>query len=293
MPSVAWFAPIYVAGCLVPKRRRAEWRRRWNTSLNHWRVLVERGELPVGTAPAFYRRAMADASHERFGVLRPYRFLAGPLFLIALSLAALILIGVFSHGFSATRHVIALANDMRLHPDRGYRYDLRGDRLFEYFAPIAIAASVGIALLFLKRPSLQSLGLRSWSLLLFEVCSLLLIGSLIWIEGGRRLFSYLANEGFRFGLLGVFLAAAFVLSFGFATLWSLADLRRRCPVCLHRLILPVALGSWASVFDPAATELVCAQGHGSLALMEVDAEAATPDRWTELDASWQSLFPKE
>ena len=293
MPDGAWFVPLYVTAWLVPRRRRPDWRRRWRSNLTSWRVLVDRGELPPRSATIFFRRALADASRERFGVLRPYRFLAGPWFPVAIGVLALLLLGLASHGFSATRHVIATVNDMRLHPHTDYRYDRRGDRIFGYFCPIVIAASIGLALLFLKRRSLQSLGWRSWSLLLFEVASLHLLGSLLWIEGGRALFSYLAREGFSFGLAAIFLAVTFVIGFGFAALWSIADQRRRCPICLHRLVMPVAIGSWASVFDPAATELVCAEGHGSLALIEVDDEAAAPDKWTELDASWQYLFPKD
>ncbi len=293
MPPVAWFVPIYVAGWLVPASRRADWRRQWTSNLTHWRVLVQRGELPARSGRAFVRRAFQDACHERFGVLRPHRILRGPVFLAAMSTLAFLAIAICSHGFAATRHVIALANDFRLHPDRGYRYDFRGDRLVEYLAPILIAASIGAALLFLKRSTLRSLGLRSWALLLYEMLSLLLIGSLLWVEGGRALFSYLSREGFRFGLLAIGLAVTFILGYGFAAIWSITDQRRRCPVCLHRLIMPVAMGSWASVFDPAATELVCEQGHGSLSLIEVEAEASAADRWTELDSSWQYLFPKD
>ena len=160
------------------------------------------------------------------------------------------------------------------------RYDFRGDRLFEYFTPVLIAGSVGTALLFLKWRALQSLGWRSWSLLLFKVASLHLIGSLIWIEAGRALFSFLASQGFRYYIPAMYLAAAFVIGFGFAVLWCIADQRRRCPVCLHRLILPLAQGSWASIFDPAATEFVCSEGHGALALVEVEAAVGPLERWT-------------
>jgi hypothetical protein len=71
-------------------------------------------------------------------------------------------------------------------------------------------------------------------------------------------------------------------------LWSLADQRRRCPVCLGRLEMPVTLGSWASVFEPPTTEFLCADGHGSLSVQEAEPTAA--DRWIALDSSWRSLF---
>jgi hypothetical protein len=52
--------------------------------------------------------------------------------------------------------------------------------------------------------------------------------------------------------------------------------------------MPVTIGSWASVFDPAITEFMCEEGHGSLSVAETYADE--PDRWTSLDASWQELF---
>jgi hypothetical protein len=43
------------------------------------------------------------------------------------------------------------------------------------------------------------------------------------------------------------------------------DLRRRCPFCLNRLILPLTDGTADRVLlDPAVTESVCAHGHGAL-----------------------------
>lgn len=291
---MAWFVPIYVAGWFVPASRRAEWRWRWTTNLTHWRVLVERGELPPGSASAFFQRAFADACHERFGVLRFHRILRGPAVLFAAFAAALAIIAICSRGFAVTRRVIALANDFHLHPHYDYRYDVRGDRLFEYLTPIAIAAAVGIALLFFKRRSFRSLGYTQWSLLLFQVMAAHLLASLLWMEAGFAIRSHLTRGWLHYGVGGFGLAVTYIILVGRATLWSLADQRCRCPVCLHRLMLPVAMGSWASIFDPAATELVCEEGHGSLALMEREAEASPQDdRWIELDSSWRELFPKD
>jgi len=47
--------------------------------------------------------------------------------------------------------------------------------------------------------------------------------------------------------------------------YSWCDLRRRCPVCLDRLVLPLTEGAADSVlFNPIVTESVCAHGHGVL-----------------------------
>jgi hypothetical protein len=291
MPPAVWRVPIYVAGWLVPARERAPWRRRWASSLDAWHTLAERGEVSAGGGAAMVKHAWSEACEERFGALCLHRLLRGPVFLVAACVAVLLLIALCSHGFAASRSLVALAQDMRLHPDLGVRYDLRGDRLFEYLAPVVISASIGAALLLLKHRSLRSLGWRSWSLLVIKVVSIHLDASLVWVEGGHALRAQLAREGFRFGIAGLALAVAFVLGFGLAIIWCVADQRRRCPVCLHRLVLPVTMGSWASIcFDPASTELVCEEGHGSLALMEAEADASAPDRWIELDASWQYLF---
>lgn len=291
MFSAAWRALIYIAGWLVPACGRAEWRRRLVSDLAGWRVLVERGEVAAGSIRPLVTRALGDAAHERFGVLRLNHLLRGPLFWIAASLCALLAIEVASHGFQVTRALIGIAQDIRRHPYLGVRYDLRGDRLVEYFSPIVIATAVGCALLFLKRHALDGRGWRCRAMLTFQVVSIHVGSSLLWIEGGHALRSVVASEGFRIGIAGFGLAIVFIVGFGYAVLWCIADQRSRCPVCLHRLVMPVTMGSWASLFfDPAATELVCEKGHGSLAVMESEAGSEAPDRWIELDESWQYLF---
>ena len=77
------------------------------------------------------------------------------------------------------------------------------------------------------------------------------------------------------------MAIAYIAAFGWAVLWSLADQQRRCPVCLRRLVLPVRIGSWASVFEPVTTEWICEAGHGSLCAREV--ETGQPDHWIAED----------
>lgn len=291
MPSAAWRVLIYLAGWLVPACGRAEWRRRRLSDLAGWRVLVERGEVAAGTIRPLVTRALGDAVHERFGVLRVHHLLRGPLFWIGTSLAALLAIALVTHGFAVTRALIALAQDIRRHPDLGVLYDRRGDRLFAYLAPIVVATAVGAALLFLKRHALDGRGWRCRAMFAFQVVSIHLGASLLWIEGGHALRSTLASEGFRIGIAGLGLVVIFIVGLGFGVLWCIADQRSRCPVCLHRLVMPVTMGSWASLFfDPAATELVCEQGHGSLAVMESEAGGEAPDRWIELDESWQCLF---
>jgi hypothetical protein len=51
--------------------------------------------------------------------------------------------------------------------------------------------------------------------------------------------------------------------------------------------MPVTMGSWASVFEPVTTEMLCHEGHGSLSVVEGDIGGG--DRWVALDTSWRGL----
>ncbi len=84
------------------------------------------------------------------------------------------------------------------------------------------------------------------------------------------------------------LALAFVFGCAFVVWWSFADQRRRCPICLQLLSMPVTLGSWGSVLDPAMTETFCDSGHGTLC--QPESVEGLPDHWTRMDSSWSELF---
>ena len=75
-------------------------------------------------------------------------------------------------------------------------------------------------------------------------------------------------------------------------LWSLADQRARCRVCLRLLCFPVRVGCpGCLLLDWSGTELLCTEGHGVLHVPHLapswDEES---DRWIALDDSWQELF---
>jgi hypothetical protein len=290
MPPLVWRVWIMLAGWVVPSGDRAEWRAQWRSAVASWRVLRDRGELPGRDQWLIGTRLMQDAFGARFTNVRARRLVRGPAVLIAGAAAALALIAMASGGFRTTWWLIGTARDLQLRPMPGIRYDARGDFVFKYGAPMVTAFAVSAALLVVKRRSLRSIGWRSWTLLLFKVGAVALIASLLWVEGGHGLRSYFSREGVRFGVFGVGLGILYIVAVGYATAWSVADQRRRCPVCLHRLTMPVTIGSWASIYNPAATELVCDQGHGSLALQEAESGTGSPDRWTVLDSTWRELF---
>jgi MacB-like periplasmic core domain len=75
--------------------------------------------------------------------------------------------------------------------------------------------------------------------------------------------------------------------------WSIADQRRRCRVCLRRLGMAAHVGCpGCLLLNWAGTELVCMEGHGMLHVPEMAACWQDPDRWTSLDDSWQELFER-
>ncbi len=72
--------------------------------------------------------------------------------------------------------------------------------------------------------------------------------------------------------------------------WSILDQGHRCPVCLRRLSTPVTSGSWSSVLlEPASTELLCDQGHGTLLVTSAYSTLGEVRRWITLEDSWRDL----
>ncbi|HTS66463.1 MAG TPA: hypothetical protein VMH28_30775 [Candidatus Acidoferrales bacterium] len=288
-PPVMWLWLMRAAARIAPADGRAEWNARWSVRLWNLWVLVDRGELAARASTETARLcgdAIAAAFWMRFNRASLRRWLRGPRSVLTAGGAALVLLALFSHGFRATRELVLTIIDWktdRLAP-KLMRYDPRGDFVVAHIVPIGMALMVGMAIALLARRSLPRCG---WRFRLFLWAKLLLVTLLVplaWIEGGGFLRAHLA-----IGSLRVALATGCTLFFfgffGCCVIWVLADQRSRCPVCLGRLALPVTLGSWASVFDPATTELICDEGHGSLCVAET--EMTGEDRWIKLDASWK------
>jgi hypothetical protein len=136
--------------------------------------------------------------------------------------------------------------------------------------------------------------MRCWAFLVLKTALVLSALTLFWIEAvtARTLRAPESDLREFVNLMAALVPAlSFVAACALATLWCVADQRKRCPVCLARLALPVTFGSWSSsLLDPATTEFVCERGHGSLAMPETDASSAEGDRWTAMDESWRDLF---
>jgi hypothetical protein len=277
---------IRIAGWIVPSRLRSTWLADRYAELFDWWYLVERGEPVRDGGAAICRRAFADAFSERLAGRDPRLIVRAPMFVPIAAVASLMALALVSHGFAVTRAIVAVARDMHDNPGHA-GYDGRGDRVFVFAAPILLAISTGLTMLGLGCLSLRGRGWRYWGFLALKAVAVAVIFPLVWMEVGTALRIHIASKGWRV-TFGIATAVFLLVATGRAMIWCIADQRRRCRVCLRRLVLPVSVGSWASLFEPSATEMLCEDGHGALALS--DAETNVQDRWTRLDDSWKALF---
>jgi hypothetical protein len=290
-PPVACRGLIHVASWIAPSRVRLEWRAHWSFRLHSLWVLVDRGELTVTAATEsarLCRSAFADALQLRFPVKDFRRWILGPGSVLWAIAAALMFVALCSHGLWKTRQLIAIARTLGQPLPAHPRYDPRWDAILAYSIPIVLALITGAVLLIIGRMPFRRYGWRYWSFLAAKTSSLILLVSLLWIEGGAALRAHLHNPTLH-ALVGcALLALLFIVVFGSTMVWSFADQRSRCPVCLRRLRMPVTIGSWSSVLEPAAIEMLCVEGHGALSMSE--SETGEPHRWTALDPSWRTFF---
>jgi hypothetical protein len=283
-PPLVWRGVVRLASWAVPPDARAVWRARWNSGLLSWRVLVERGEIRGGAAAQIHvaGEACVDALRLRFRQMEPRHWIRGPACLLFGAALALVVTAIFTRGFAVTRSLIETARSLQASPPA------QQNLLVAHLVPIGFALATGMVLVAAGRLWLHAYGWRYWLFLVLKTMAVMAIVPLVWIEGGAAVRAWLPGGPLRVLAGGVGLALVFIFVFGSALEWSFVDQRRRCPVCLRRLAIPVTVGSWASVFEPAATELVCDQGHGSFCVSE--SETAAPEHWTTLDASWRGLF---
>jgi hypothetical protein len=160
--------------------------------------------------------------------------------------------------------------------------------LFVYLFGVAFAVAIGIFMVARQQPFSMRHGWRYWSFLASKTMLLLAIPVLLWIESEALWQARGPHGTVAIVVTQVLITLFFLAASATALWWSFADQRRRCPECLQMLAMPVTLGSWSSVLDPATTEFLCESGHGSLYVPET--EIGERDRWTSLDPSWRELF---
>ena len=283
---------LAVASRIASRGEREQYRARWIRNFESLSTLIARGELPHGHVQlaGFCLEMCACAFRLRFGPDGLREWSREPGFMAAAGAAFVVVLGALTRGFAKTRFLIYLARHWQPGPPKGLSYDPRGDQLAAYGFPILLAATTGLILIAIGCRMLHRGTWRYWGFFAAKIVLLMLIGSLVWIEGGAALRSLFPRGQFRVLCGGLLLAIGFVGGAGCCAIWSLADQRRRCPVCLRLLEMPVSVGSWSSVFEPATTEFLCSEGHGSLSLFETEPAA---DRWVALDDSWRGLFRRK
>ncbi len=157
-----------------------------------------------------------------------------------------------------------------------------------YLFGLAFALICGAALVSRGLPRPSGRGWFYWTYLAAKTGFAILIPTLLWVELSQRAGVVTSVMTVRVLLAGILLPITYLLATACALRWIFADQRLRCPVCMQLLSMPVTLGSWGSILDPASTEMLCDSGHGTLQVP--DAADGQPDRWTNLDPSWAELF---
>jgi hypothetical protein len=91
---------------------------------------------------------------------------------------------------------------------------------------------------------------------------------------------------YTFAVLLFYLLCAGVL---YLIVW---DQKRRCRICLARLRMPVATGSWTHLLliGPPKTEYICPFGHGTLKVPELQITGRENPDWKANEDIWTELY---
>ena len=274
-PRRAWSWILRLVSFLVRRDTRASWLARREGNLHSLLILDERGEFASGSFAylvRLYLDAFSSAFLLRCGGLDPRRWMRGPTVLLTAAIATVVLIGAMTNGFVQTHRLLGAFGD----PGNAANQNKLVGNLF----PVAFALATSL-IVALGRTSLRGHGWRYFTFFLVKTASLVAITLLLWIEGGPALRGRIPNETLRVLGGGLVLALVFIGTTCWAMLWSLADQQHRCSVCLRRLVMPVRIGSCASVFEPQTIEWLCEDGHGTF--YESEAETGAPHHCVGLE----------
>jgi len=134
----------------------------------------------------------------------------------------------------------------------------------------------------------------AWWWTFFLAKSGLLLGSVFVIVLNLARYLSVLFTGSAHGFAGVFSLWLFMVGAIGALSWAIHDQRQRCRVCLQRLGMSVHVGCPSySLLDWAATEMMCAEGHGMLHIPDTESSWLDHDRWNHLDESWADLFQRQ
>lgn len=266
---------LTLVAALVPSAQRPQWRTSNSAVLSSLWTLIQRGEFPRDAQillADFCRDCFRGALFTRFSPRRIVAAAGHPALPFGVFAGLLLLTSIVSGG---------LPTLSRLYAEFGTATDFVAAHTFVLTLAGAIAVHAA-----LNQPHAVH-GFRSALFLAAKTILGMFTLTCLWMESAAALHHALLPHETWWILSRLISTLLFLFASGWVVAWGMSDQRHRCPTCLRRLALPVSLGSWASVFDPATTILVCPQGHGSLAAPETQLNPA--DQWTNMDASW-SLF---
>ncbi len=138
---------------------------------------------------------------------------------------------------------------------------------------------------------------RYWGLLVLKlVAGESLVAALLWwINFFYRprtpllhvnLYQFGYDLGYTTAVGVLFLLAYLVIYF------ALRDQQYRCRVCLRRMRMPVARGSWSMMlqFGRPQMEYICPYGHGKLDVAELQITGTQNPEWTRHGDLWEELL---
>jgi hypothetical protein len=107
-----------------------------------------------------------------------------------------------------------------------------------------------------------------------------------YIEGGP----FPASHALIYAIAMMF-QALFAIGLTWLIIW---DQRYRCRTCLRRLRMPIQTGSWTHVLLGAPrTEYICAYGHGTLKVAELQITGRQQPDWEPHEDMWKELSSTE
>jgi hypothetical protein len=103
------------------------------------------------------------------------------------------------------------------------------------------------------------------------------------------------GQFFGYDLVWTTAAGIFFLVCCGAVYVCILEQRYRCRVCLRRLRMPVATGSWGHVLQLGTprVEYICPYGHGTLKMAALQFTGLEPPDWTAHEDMWKELAAAE
>jgi hypothetical protein len=278
----AWLLPV--AGKLIPPAKRADWMKEWQAEfwyLRHGQLDTRTRMSGVVETLSLTRGVVADAAWIGMHSLRESKRGSAQSCLVQLALSCVV------------------CGAVELLYEGSWRS--LGDAFFRYFADrfmLVALPAIFVALATMpRRPRkcrqaringiLLAQGL--WNLFLTaKVAFSLILGFLLCVLVSIPVSRALGHNGDWIDVM--FSTVVLTTSLRLA----LDDQKHRCQRCLRLLCQPVRVGPPSyNLLDWNGTELVCADGHGSLQVPEMQGSWCWYDLWVEVDPKWKNSFSPE